>query len=116
MASKNKVRAAIPLHNELKELLAAVPHRSGVILRNSYGEPWTASGLKSSWGNTKPEGFDRRWHDLRGTCATWLATKGLTDDEIAGIIGWSRTRVAEIRARYVEHARVVVSIAERLNA
>lgn len=113
--SKTKTRAAIPLHRELKLFLDALPHREGSVLRNSKGAAWTASGIKSSWANVKPEGFDRHLHDLRGTCATWLANKGLTDTEIASIIGWSATRVAEIRARYVNAARTVISIAERLN-
>lgn len=114
--SKRKVRAAIPIHGELKAFLDALPDRDGVILRNSKGEPWTASGFKSSWRKAKPEGFDRRLHDLRGTCATWLATKGLTDNEIATVLGWKASRISEIRARYVDEARTVISIAERLNA
>ena len=63
----------------------------------------------------KPEGFDRTIHDLRGTFATWLAIKGLTDQDIARIIGWTPQRVGEIRARYVDEARGVVSLAERLS-
>jgi len=55
-------------------------------------------------------------HDLRGTYATWLAIKGLTDEQIARIIGWTAKRVSEIRARYVDEARVVVSLVERLSA
>lgn len=116
LTSKRKVRAAIPMHRELRKFLDALPHREGSVLRNSKGEAWTASGLKSSWRKVKPAGFDRRLHDLRGTCATWLATHGLTDNDIATVLGWKASRVSEIRARYVDEARTVISMAERLNA
>jgi len=113
--SKKKVRAAIPMHRELKLFLDRLEHREGAILRNSKGQPWTASGFKSSWGKAKPEGFDRRLHDLRGTCATWLLGKGFTDTDAATILGWKVTRVAEIRARYVDRERTVIAMAKRLN-
>ena len=48
--------------------------------------------------------------------AMLLAMKGLTDEQIARIIGWSAKRVSEIRARYVDEARVVISLVERLTA
>lgn len=112
--SKRKVRAAVPMYADLKTFLDAVPSRDGIVLRNSKGEPWTASGFKSSWANARPEGFDRRFHDLRGTCATWLAGLGFTDAEIAGVLGWKSGRVSEIRARYVDHARTVIALAERM--
>jgi len=114
--SKKKVRAAIPLHRELKAFLDKLDHREGAILRNSKGQAWTTSGFKSSWGKAKPEGFDRRLHDLRGTCATWLICKGFTDTDTAAVLAWKVTRVAEIRARYVDRERTVIAMAERLNA
>lgn len=116
LTSKRKVRAAIPMHRELKEFLDGLPQREGTVLLNSRGKGWTSSGFKSSWGTAKPEGFDRRFHDLRGTCATWLAIKGLTDSEIASVLGWKATRVAEIRARYVDVARTVIALAKRMSA
>jgi integrase len=116
LTNKRKVRAAIPMYRDLRAFLDALPSGEGIILRNSKGDPWTDSGFKSSWRNAKPKGFDRHFHDLRGTCATWLAMKGLTDDEIAKILGWKASRVSEIRARYVDEVRTVISIAERLNA
>lgn len=113
--NKRKVRAAIPMYAALKAFLDTVPGREGAVLRSSKGTPWTASGFKSSWANVRPEGFDRRFHDLRGTCATWLAGIGFTDTEIAGVLGWKVGRVSEIRARYVDHARTVIALAERMN-
>lgn len=113
--NKKKVRATIPIYNELRAFLDALPHREGAILRNSRGTAWTESGFKSSWGNARPEGFDRRFHDLRGTCATWLAGLDFTDNQIAAVLGWKAGRVSEIRARYVNESRTVIALAERMN-
>ena len=116
VTSKKKVRAGVPIYNELRKLLDGIGQSEGAVLRNSKGQPWTSSGFKSSWATQRPKGFDRRFHDLRGTCATWLAGEiGLSDSEIAGIVGWKVARVAEIRARYVSHARTVVALAKRMN-
>ena len=56
-------------------------------------------------------------HDLRGTFATKLMTlpgKGLTDSEIAMIMGWSERQVSAIRKRYVDEAAIVVAIGRRI--
>lgn len=58
-------------------------------------------------------------HDLRGTFATRLMTLpggSLTDDQIAGIMGWSPRDVAAIRRRYVDEAAIVVAIGQRINS
>ncbi|QQN75891.1 tyrosine-type recombinase/integrase [Croceicoccus sp. YJ47] len=109
-------RAVIPILPELRAHLDNREWRDGTILRNSRGTSWTESGLESVWQRHKPNGFNRTIHDLRGTYVTWLATKGLTDEQIARIVGWTAKRVAEIRARYVDEARVIVSLVERLSA
>jgi integrase len=86
------------------------------VLRNSRDKAWTESGLGSVFQKSKPKGFDRTIHDLRGTFVTWLAMKGLTDEQIARIVGWTAKRVGEVRARYVDEARVIVSLVDRLSA
>jgi integrase len=113
---KRKGRAVIPVVPELRAFLDTIEGREGAVLRNSRGEAWTESGLGTVFQRSKPEGFDRTMHDLRGTYVTWLATKGLTDDEIARVVGWTSQRIAGIRARYVDEARVIVSLVNRLSA
>jgi integrase len=113
---KRKGRAVIPVVPELRAFLNSIEHSKGTVLRNSRGNPWAASGLGTVFQRSKPDGFDRTIHDLRGTYVTWLATKGLTDDEIARIVGWTSQRIAEVRARYVDEARVIVSLVDRLSA
>jgi hypothetical protein len=39
---------------------------------------------------------------------------GLTDEEIADIMGWSPQQVAAIRRVYVDQARVIVAIGPRI--
>ena len=113
---KRKGRAVIPIVPELRIHLDAREHRTGIVLRNSRGQGWTESGLGSVFQKSKPKGFDRTIHDLRGTYVTFLAIKGLTDEQIARIVGWTAKRVSEIRARYVDEARTIVSLVERLSA
>lgn len=105
--------AVIPMHADLATALSG-PFK-GAILRNSLGEPWTVSGFKSSWRKVKPQGFDRRFHDLRGTFVTRLCIAGFSDAEIADVIGWAVERVAAIRLRYVDRTRVAKARAERLS-
>lgn len=114
--AKRKGRAVIPMIPSLKRHIERRAHRTGAILRNSRGKPWTESGLGTVFQRSKPAGFDRTIHDLRGTYATWLATKGFTDEQIAMVLGWTAKRVAEIRARYVNEARVVVAMMEKMRA
>jgi integrase len=113
---KRDGRAVIPILPELRQLLDSLPHRSGAVLRNSKGLAWTESGLGSVFQKAKPAEFDRTIHDLRGTYVTWLAVKGLTDEQIARIVGWTARKVSQIRARYVDEARVVISLVDRLSA
>lgn len=115
--AKRKKAVSVPIFGELRAFLDALPHREGAILRNSYGRKWTASGLGGVYQKAKNKaGIDVHIHDLRGTYVTWLCVKGLTDQEVSKIVGWSESTVAEIRLRYVDQARVVVSIVERLSA
>lgn len=113
-AQKTGGRVVIPLHKDLKAALGRKGKQTGTILRSTKGEPWTVSGFKSSWQKAKPAGFDRRFHDLRGTFVTMLASKGFSDQELAYITGWGSDRIAAIRARYVDRARVAKGMARRL--
>jgi integrase len=118
--AKRKRIVVVPVFPELRAFLDRLKAKygdEGPILRNSYGKPWTASGLGGVYQKAKNKaGIDVHIHDLRGTYVTWLCVKGLTDQEIAKIVGWSESTVAEIRLRYVDEARVVHSIVERLSA
>jgi integrase len=75
----------------------------------------TPDGLNSSLDRVRKRGgIKPRLHDLRGTFATQKMMEGVTDQELALILGWANSRIAAIRAHYVDSARVVVAIAERM--
>lgn len=120
VTSKRDKRVVIPIFSELRKLLEEIGGESGTILKNSRGAAWTESGLGGVFQKAKAKaaGFNKelRIHDLRGTYATWLARKGLTDQEIARIVAWSEKQVAEIRRRYVDEEHVVTSLVARIEA
>lgn len=86
------------------------------ILCSSYWRPWTPKGLGSRFNDAKIEsGIEVNFHDLRGTFATRCMIAGLSDQEIADILGWSSEDVSKIREKYVSQSRVVVAIGERIS-
>lgn len=125
-------KATIPMTPQLEELLAELRTRyraEGVntVLVNSFGRPWTGDGFGGSFNrirdaagivHTDEDGERKKHlHDVRGTfCTMLLADCELTDEQAATIMAWSPKRVARIRSAYVDGARVVVAIGERIAA
>ena len=138
--SRGKRRKAIvPMTDALEKLLEELRTRhrkEGVntVLVNERGASWTAAGFggSGSFGKVRDaanivhveEGDDgqpverrKHLHDVRGTFCTLLLTEcELTDEDAARIMAWSPARVAKIRSTYVDSARVVVALAERMRA
>jgi hypothetical protein len=109
-----------PMTEPLKELRAQLRNRErkqGVktIPVNSRGRSSTADGLEASFIKERNKlGFEKHLHDCRGSCATELCKAELSDDQVADIVGWSPNTVADLRRIYVDQARTVVAIGERL--
>lgn len=131
--SRGRTRIVVPLLPETRAVLARIKARHAeemantrkdrrkplpkTILSNASWNSWTPTGFGSRFNDGKREsGINVNLHDLRGTFATRCMIAGLTDQEIADILGWNTKDVASIRVRYVDQARVVVAIAERLSA
>jgi integrase len=129
--SRGRALVVIPLLAETKALLKSIEERweaeqqaqrpsrrkpfPETVLSNSRWQPWTPMGFGSRFNDAKVEsGIEVNLHDLRGTFATRCMIAGLTDQEIADILGWTTKEVAAIRVKYVDQARVVVAIGERL--
>jgi len=123
--------ATMPRIPELDALLAELetrPRQAGVdtLLVNSRGVPWTGDGFGGSFNIVRDEadivhvdqvsGRRRRkhLHDVRGTFATKLILNGLTDQEVAEVMGWSVEKVSGIRRVYVDQSRRIVAIGERI--
>jgi integrase len=133
-ASRRKRRfATMPRIPELDALLEELKLRNrqegvNTLLVNSWGRSWSADGFGGSFNrirdaagvvHTDPETGAtkaKHLHDLRGTFATKLIMHGanLTDQEVADIMGWSPQQVADIRRVYVDQARVIVAIGQRI--
>jgi integrase len=121
-------RAMVSMTTELQVLLdelSSRPRRPDVdtVLVNSDGRQWSSDGLGKRVGEaaTKAgivhsDGRKKHLHDCRGTFATHLMLSGATDQEIARALAWSSERVANIRMVYVDQARTVVALADRLTA
>ncbi|MFC3175307.1 hypothetical protein ACFOD9_13685 [Novosphingobium bradum] len=100
---------------------------SKTVLVNSFGLPWTPDGFGGSFNRVRDKAkivhidphsgkaIKKHLHDVRGTFCTKLITLAkLTDQEAAGIMGWSPEQVAGIRRTYVDQGAVNVAIAARL--
>jgi integrase len=105
---KGKKRVVIPVGAPLKAALdARRPTKpEGTILRNTFNEPWTSDGFRTSWGKAfERAGLgdqDLHFHDLRGTAVTRLALSGCTVPQIAAITGHSSRDVdAILEAHYL---------------
>lgn len=122
----------VPIIPELQSLLSELrnrPRQDGVntVLVNSHGLPWTGDGFGGTFNRVRDEAdivhIDedskeskrKHLHDIRGTFCTKLLTEaGLSDEEAAGIMGWSVAQVSSIRRIYVDQSSLITSIAERM--
>jgi len=107
----------IPALPALKALLDEAPQRSPIILTNSYGQPWSKSGLSHGFGAARDKaGLRGRlvFHDLRGTAATHFIASGLTYAQAGAILGWDEKRVEAIARRYVDRKTVISAMMDRL--
>ena len=119
----------IPALDELLSELRGRYRQAGVetVLVNTYGQSWSADGFGGSFNRVRDAAdivhldedtgkrIKKHLHDVRGTfCTRLLLDGGLSDVEAAGIMGWSTERVATIRRVYVDQAKVVVALGERL--
>ena len=123
--SKSGKRAVvqIPILPRLRDLIEDLKQRNRVdgattLLVNSHGQPWTANGLTSSFTDAREAlGLPpKRLHDFRGTFATELCRAGLTNQEIARIMGWTEAQVDALRRLYVDEEAVVMAIGQRIAA
>jgi len=112
--SKTQRAAVVPLYDELRSLLAEIPHRADTVLTNSRGEPW--QGFGASWTKVKnAAGLEAlHFHDARGTAATRFYVAGFTSDEIAEILAWEKAKVERILARYVRRDALLLDKIARL--
>lgn len=116
--SRFKREAVIPLHDDLRAVLARIPRRSPVVLTNSEGRPWR--GYSSSFSTAMDRAGmgerDLHFHDLRGTAATKFYLAGISVRTIGEILGWSETDVEKIIRRYVSRKASVEDVILKMRA
>lgn len=97
---KTGAKVNVPVGEPLRALLAALPRRSPVMFLNTFGQPWTSDGFRTSFGKAVAAAgladADLHFNDLRGTAVTRLAVAGATDAEIAIFTGHSLVTVRAI--------------------
>ncbi len=100
-------RVAIPVSQDLKTTIEAIPHLSPIILTATHRRPWTGDGFRTSWAKAanKAKITGLTFHDLRGTAVTRLAECGCTEAEIASITGHSLGSVSAILDRYLARTK-----------
>lgn len=142
VTSKTGKRVMVPILQELRKMMDALPRTADTILACTAGEQWNANG--QSWkspaiGNAMqrakkaavkadekraeetgsklqfPDLLAKRFHDFRGTFATYLCERGVSDERIADIVGWSRNRIAEIRRVYVSNDAIMADVLRQLS-
>jgi integrase len=107
----------IPVYDALAELLGSLERIGPKILVNGKGQPWTADGFSTGFRRAKIaagiEGL--RFKDLRGTAATYFYRRGLDDEAVAEIMGWTEDTCKEIRKEYVTDAARADGLIVQLN-
>lgn len=111
--SRGRHLARIPILPETRVLLKEIKDARGevptvTVLATAAGAQWTTSYLTQQvTAAARRANVDRHLHDLRGTFATRLAIAGLSDGDIAEIMGVSIKTVGMIRRTYVSKEAVV---------
>lgn len=113
---KRNKTVTVPLLPATQALLKEIPKRGPMVLTNTLKKPWTTDGFKSSFGKAKADAgiTGLRFHDLRGTAATYFKVEGLTNDDIGRIFGWSEDHVEALLARYVSGDAVALDMLSRM--
>lgn len=127
--SRGRRTVVIPLYDQLRQLLVEIPRVASVTVLNSARKrPWKGPGLESAIRRAKldAEAFaleqgladagvlKLRFHDLRGTAATNFIRAGLSLDDVATILGWSKSKIEQIAARYVTAEAIGLAMVAKL--
>lgn len=133
--SKGRKRIIVPLLAEARVVLEecrqaqrdAVEESRGMeespvasifVMTTAHGKQWAKDSPTGAWikaAKGSDPAIDKHLHDLRGNFATMLMVEGLSDGQIADIMGWETDDVAQIRRRYVDRDRVSMILAARID-
>ena len=99
--TKNKTSQLVPLPAQAMEALQSLPRTSEWIFPGRHGRPWSVGSVEKEWGVLR-----RRWglddvrlHDLRRTCASYLAISGENLPTIQSVLNHRSLTPTSIYAR-----------------
>ena len=97
---KTDKRAWVPIHRDLKPVLAEIPRRAIAVLSSERGTPWTKDGFKSQWQHqmacielVSGECHGLVFHGLRKSAVVFLLKAGCTVAEVRAVTGQSMQMV-----------------------
>lgn len=95
-AKESGGRIWVPLHRDLRTILAEMPRRSIFLLTSSEGTRWTKDGFRASWQAEmnrrifRPLRRHRRvFHGLRKSAVVFMLEAGCTTKQVSSITGQS---------------------------
>ena len=113
---KTGKRVWVPVHRELRKLLAEIPKRAVTILTSTEGRPWTTQGFKASWRKNMPSAIRQGgyvFHGLRKRAVVMLLEAGCTTAEVQAVTGQS-VEMVEHYARDVDKRKLAKSGMQKL--
>ncbi len=117
--TKNNQRRTVPLVGRALELLrehSKIRQLNFDLVFPSTRNPAKPIDLKRPWRNClhAAEIVDFRWHDLRHSCASYLAMNGASTTEIAAVLG-HRTLAMTARYAHLSESHIRMVLAEMNN-
>jgi len=115
---KTKAKLLVPLHPELRAILALAPKTQGAILQTRFGKPFSTDGF-SNYMADKIDGAglpDRCvTHGLRKAAARRLAEAGCSANEIASITGHATLEEVARYTKAAEQKKLARAAIDRLS-
>jgi integrase len=112
---KTKKQLRIPVHRDLKFVLAEIGGTEGPVLRDRRGQAWDEPRFRATWHRemNRKEFTSLRekrlvFHGLRKSAVVMLLEAGATDAEVAAVTGQSREMV-EHYARQVSQRKLAAA-------
>jgi integrase len=110
---KRKVAIDIHILPDLQRALGEAPQHDAITLcANSRGLPWTESGFRASFRKElkKLEAAEKiqpglTFHGLRHTVATVLIEAGVSNEDVAAVLGQRTSKMAEHYSREADRSR-----------
>ncbi len=112
---KTGTEVAIPISQELAEVLSVGPTGDLHFICSALGKPFT----KASFGNAFAEacrkaGIKKAAHGVRKYKVTTAAYKGATEPELDAMFGWTGGRMAAHYTREASRRRLAIAGASKL--